>query len=62
MLHQNNEDNKATKSPEQILKEKIIEYYNKGMSINEIAKMLDKGSGEVKLIIDLYHKNPIKWN
>ncbi|WGS65119.1 DUF6115 domain-containing protein [Marinitoga aeolica] len=45
------------KSPEQILKEKIIDYYNKGMSVNEIAKMLDKGSGEVKLIIDLYYKN-----
>ncbi|NUU94887.1 hypothetical protein XO10_00990 [Marinitoga sp. 1135] len=45
------------KSPEQILKEKIIEYYDKGMSIQEIAKMLDKGSGEIKLIINLYHKN-----
>jgi vacuolar-type H+-ATPase subunit I/STV1 len=47
----------SQKSPEQILKEKIIEYYNNGKSINEIAKMLDKGSGEVKLIIDLYYKN-----
>lgn len=47
----------SEKSPEQILKEKIIEYYNNGKSINEIAKMLDKGSGEVKLIIDLYYKN-----
>ncbi|GAB6189413.1 hypothetical protein JCM30566_11520 [Marinitoga arctica] len=54
---QNESKEEKNKSPEQILKEKIIEYYNKGMSINEIAKMLDKGSGEIKLIIDLYYKN-----
>ncbi|NUU98887.1 hypothetical protein XO12_01780 [Marinitoga sp. 1154] len=44
---------------ENSLKDKIIEYYNRGMSINEIAKMLDKGSGEVKLIIDLYNRNTL---
>ncbi|SHE90851.1 hypothetical protein SAMN02745164_01393 [Marinitoga hydrogenitolerans DSM 16785] len=54
------ESKEKNKNPEQILKEKIIEYYNKGMGINEIAKMLDKGSGEIKLIIDLYYKNPLK--
>lgn len=52
-------EDKKEKSPEQLLKEKIIEQYKKGMSINEIAKMLDKGSGEIKLIIDLYYNENI---
>ncbi|KAF2955300.1 hypothetical protein [Marinitoga sp. 38H-ov] len=48
-------EKKKEKSPEQLLKEKIIEQYKKGISINDIAKMLDKGAGEIKLIIDLYY-------
>ena len=56
-MNQEEKIEEKQKNPELILKEKIIEYYNRGMSINEIAKMLDKGSGEVKLIIDLYYKN-----
>lgn len=56
-INQEEKIEEKQKNPELILKEKIIEYYNRGMSINEIAKMLDKGSGEVKLIIDLYYKN-----
>ena len=32
----------------------ILEMYNEGKSIREIAKMLGRGQGEVKLVIDLF--------
>ena len=35
-------------------KTSVLELYAQGMSVMEIAKILGKGQGEVKLIIDLY--------
>jgi len=32
----------------------ILDLYNEGKSIMEIAKVLGKGQGEVKLVIDLF--------
>ena len=32
----------------------ILNLYNEGKSIMEIAKLLGKGQGEVKLVIDLF--------
>lgn len=36
------------------LNESVLELYAQGMSVMEIAKILGRGQGEVKLIIDLY--------
>ena len=33
----------------------IYEYYNKGMDVAEIARLLDIGKGEVSLILSLYN-------
>lgn len=38
----------------------IYEYYNKGMDVAEIARLLDIGKGEVSLILSLY--NGDVWN
>lgn len=35
----------------------ILELYNEGKTIMEIAKLLGKGQGEVKLVIDLFQGN-----
>lgn len=39
---------------EKTLNESVLDLYSKGMSVMEIAKVLGRGQGEVKLIIDLY--------
>lgn len=36
--------------------DEIIALYSQGKSIIEISRLLDLGQGEVKLVIDLYHK------
>lgn len=45
--------NEAEKE-EKTLNESVLELYTQGMSVMEIAKILGRGQGEVKLIIDLY--------
>lgn len=36
--------------------EEILSLYSEGKSVFEISKLLDLGQGEVKLVIDLFHK------
>lgn len=36
--------------------DEILALYSQGKSVIEISKLLDLGQGEVKLVIDLYHK------
>lgn len=36
--------------------DEILALYSQGKSVVEISKLLDLGQGEVKLVIDLYHK------
>jgi outer membrane biosynthesis protein TonB len=36
------------------LNQQIIELWQKGLSVQEIARQIEKGQGEVQLIIDLY--------
>lgn len=45
------EDRKSRKT------KKIINLYNQGHSVNEIARQTGTGQGEVQLIIDLYSRN-----
>ncbi|HBR29332.1 MAG TPA: hypothetical protein DD789_07820 [Firmicutes bacterium] len=34
--------------------QQIIELYEKGLSVQEIARQIEKGQGEVQLVVDLY--------
>ena len=41
-------------APEMSNNEKILKLNEKGIAVKEIAKQLNLGIGEVKLVIDLY--------
>lgn len=50
------QDNKEIKENEYTVKEKVIMMHKKGMKISEIAKKLDIGIGELRLLLNINEK------
>ncbi|MBZ4650705.1 MAG: hypothetical protein JG780_1594 [Thermosipho sp. (in: Bacteria)] len=53
-------EKRETKKTELTREEQIIELYNQGVEEAEIAKKFGMGIGEVRLIIDLFHRTKSK--
>ncbi|MBB6062182.1 chromosome segregation ATPase [Thermosipho japonicus] len=53
-------EKRETKKTEMTREEQIIELYNQGVEEAEIAKRFGMGIGEVRLIIDLFHRTKSK--
>ncbi|EKF49740.1 hypothetical protein H17ap60334_03265 [Thermosipho africanus H17ap60334] len=53
-------EKRETKKTEMTREEQIIELYNQGIEEAEIAKKFGMGIGEVRLIIDLFHRTKSK--
>ncbi|WP_249031029.1 DUF6115 domain-containing protein [Thermosipho africanus] len=53
-------EKRETKKTELTREEQIIELYNQGIEEAEIAKKFGMGIGEVRLIIDLFHRTKSK--
>jgi chromosome segregation ATPase len=53
-------EKRETKKTEMTREEQIIELYNQGVEEAEIAKKFGMGIGEVRLIIDLFHRTKSK--
>ncbi|WP_126992740.1 DUF6115 domain-containing protein [Thermosipho globiformans] len=53
-------EKRETKKTEMTREEQIIELYNQGIEESEIAKRFGMGIGEVRLIIDLFHRTKSK--
>lgn len=63
-MQNDSKENKASVNTENLKQDffnnnnqKILELYSQGFSIIDIAKTLELGQGEVKLVIDLYNEN-----